>query len=181
MRFVLFLLGLVVGVAGTLAYAMFFNAETSATATRPVLGEAPITVTLGERFLTGVVQRAVNDTATPRGVDVPAANLRVTMRDDVLELHANIEVLGKPASGTAVLRPLLRDGRLEIEVVETNLGSMPLAPIEQLLEDQINQRIASLLEGMPVTVTGVRVDRMRGLILTCDVALDEVAGPPPSS
>lgn len=178
MRFLLFLFGLVVGVAATLAYALFFHAEPSVPATRPVLAEAPLTVTLGERFLTGVVQRAVLD--APRGVDVPPANMKVELRDDRIELHAAIEVLGRPTRGRAVLRPLLQNGKLVMEVVETDLGSFPIQAVEQVLEQQVNARIGSFLDGMPVTFTGVRVDA-RGLTLTCDVDLDAIAGPAPRS
>jgi hypothetical protein len=178
MRFVLFLLGVVLGVAGTLAYGLFVHPEPSVPAARPVLAEAPLTITLGERFLTGVVQRAALD--APRGVDVPPANLRVTPRDGVLELHAAVEVLGNTTSGQAILRPVLRDGRLVMDVVETNLGAFPIAAVEKVLEQQINARIGSLLAGMPVTFTGVRVDAARGLTLTCEVDLDAIAGPPRS-
>src|SRR5688572_22724310 len=130
MRFVVFLLGLILGVAGAIAYMMFFTTEPSATASQPVLGEAPITVSLGERFLTGVVQRAgkVADANAPQGVELSAAKLRVEPRAGVLALHASVQVLGKETTGTALLRPVLKDGKLVIEVVETNLGSLPLQP-----------------------------------------------------
>ncbi|HLL24945.1 MAG TPA: hypothetical protein VK427_22580, partial [Kofleriaceae bacterium] len=177
MRFVTFVFGLIVGVGATLAYVVFFAAPPSATATGGVLAEAPITIALGEQFLTGVFQRS--PIASPQGVNVPPRDLRVVLGNETLELHATIDVLGRPTGGRAVLRPELRDGRLHIEVTDSNLGTLPLGPLDRVLEEQINARLGALLAGMPVTFTGVTVDPARGLTLTCDVDLNRVAGAVP--
>ena len=65
-------------------------------------------------------------------------------------------------------------GRLRIEVVETNLGSIVLPAMDQLLETQINDRVRLLLDGIPVTVTGVAIDPARGLVVTCQVDLERL-------
>jgi hypothetical protein len=90
-----------------------------------------------------------------------------------------VEVLGRATESTATLRPVLRDGHLAIDVVSTNLGNLPLPAMEQVLEKQINARLQSLLEGMAVTITGVKVDRGKGLIITGDVDLDQLEQTPP--
>jgi hypothetical protein len=93
-------------------------------------------------------------------------------------------VLGQSTEGTITPRPVLDAGRLRIEVAETNLGTIQLPAIDQLLEVQISDRIRSLLDGLPVTVTSVGIDPARGLILTCQVdleRLDEASTPSASA
>jgi uncharacterized protein YpmS len=173
MRFVLFLLGLVLGVAGTLAYAMFASAPAAPTVARPIADDAPITVTLGKPFLDALLQRTVLDLP---GVGATPTDLHVEFRDGTISVFADIDVLGRSARGETVLKPVLRDGRLRVEVVETNLGAIPLPAIERVIEDRINARVRSLLAGIPVTFTGATVDHVRGVVVACRVdprALDE--------
>jgi hypothetical protein len=173
MRFVLFLLGIVLGVGGTLAYSILANPAEPVTASAPLPANAPITVTLGEPFLTAVLRRSVLSPA-PVGttaLSVPPSALRAELTDDAIVVHATVDVLGKPTEGTAILRPVLRGGRLAIEVVETNLGDLAIPALEGVLDQQINARLASLLADMPVTFTGVKVTREAGLIVTCQVDL----------
>jgi hypothetical protein len=176
MRLVLFVLGVAIGVAATLAYAVFSHPAKPAPVAQPLPATAPITVTLGERFLTGVLRRGALETP---GVTVPRTALRAELRDDTIVVHANVEVLGRATESTATLRPVLRNGQLAIDVVSTNLGNLPLPAMEQVLEKQINARLQSLLEGMAVTITGVKVDRGKGLIITGDVDLDQLEQTPP--
>ncbi|MEO8705621.1 MAG: hypothetical protein ABI867_36660 [Kofleriaceae bacterium] len=170
MRFFVFVFGIVVGVAATLAYVMF-EAPTPIQAPAALPNDPEITVTLGERFLTEMIRRA--------SVDVPgvtvAPDLRVELRDDTIVVHATVEVLGRPTEGTAVLQPRLRDGHLTMEVIETNVGALPMPATEQVLERAINTRIESLLHGVPVAVTGASVDRAHGLTITCRVTAQHVA------
>jgi uncharacterized protein YpmS len=174
-RFLLLVLGVVLGVAGTVAYGMFV-----ATAPVPVAQlvptRAPMTVTLDESFLTALLQRALADTpaTTVPGVAVPKTQVRAELRGDTIVVHAAVEVLGAPTEGTITMQPVLRDGRLAIDVMETNLGSIVLPAMDRVLDDQINARVHSLLDGMPVTVTGVSIDPARGLVVTCQVDLDQL-------
>lgn len=175
MRIVLFLLGIVLGVGGTLAYSVLANpAEPAVSAPLPT--NAPITVTLGESFLTAVLRRSAITPAPSGapGVAVPASALRAELADDKIIVHATVDVLGKPTESTATMRPVLRDGRLVIDVVETNLGDLSIPALEGVLDQQINARLASLLQGMPVTFTGVKVTRAGGLVVTCQVDLAQL-------
>jgi uncharacterized protein YpmS len=170
-RFFILLFGIVLGVAGTLAYSVLANPPEPVPAAQALPADPPMTVTLGESFLTALVRRGTPPTT---GVSVPPTALRTEVRDDAIVVHANVDVLGKMTSGTAVLRPVLRDGHLKIEVVETNLGDLSIPAMEQVLEQQIDARLKSLLDGMPVTITGVKLERGRGLIVTCNVDLDRM-------
>jgi hypothetical protein len=175
MRFVLFLLGLLLGVAGTLAYAMFAGAPAAQTVTQPPADDAPVTVTLGKPFLDGLLQRTVLELP---GVGATPADLHVELRDGTIAVLADIDVMGRNARGETVLKPVLRDGRLRVEVVETNLGAIPLPAMERVIEDRINTRLRALLAGIPVTFTGVTVDHARGLVVACRVdprVLDDAA------
>lgn len=171
MRFIILLFGIALGVAGTLAYSVFANPPETVPAAQALPADPPITVTLGESFLTALVRRGTPPT---QGVSVPPTALRTEVRDDAIVVHANVDVLGKMTQGTAVLRPVLRDGKLKIEVVETNLGDLSIPAMEQVLEQQIDMRLRMLLEGLPVTITGVKLERGRGLIVTCNVDLERL-------
>jgi uncharacterized protein YpmS len=171
MRFILFVLGIALGIAGTLAYVLFASSAEPAPVAQALPANPSITVTLGEPFLTALVRRGTVETP---GVSVPRTALRAELRDDTIIVHANVEVLGQPTDSSTVLRPLVRNGRLGIDVVETHVGSLPMPAMDQLLDKQINARIASLLDGMPVTITGVKVERDRGLVVSCQVDLDRL-------
>lgn len=162
MRFVLFLFGIAIGVAGTLAYAMFLAPTAQPPVALPLPANPPVTLTLGQNFLTALVRHASH------------SDLRTELKDDAIIVHANMQVLGQSTDGTAELHPVLRDGQLQIDVVGTNVGAVPMPQLQDTVAKQINGRVQSLLEGMPVTITGVHVDRDKGLTITCDVDVDQL-------
>ena len=174
MRVVLLLVGIALGVLGTIAYGMFV-ATPPAPAPQAVIQRAPMTVALDERFLTALMQRAVSEGVVGApGVDVPRTQVHAELRPGLIVVHANVEVLGQPSEGTLTLRPVLQAGRLRIEASDMNLGSINLPAMDQMLEQQINNRLSSLLDGMPVTMTSVGVDPAHGLVVTCQVDLDKL-------
>jgi hypothetical protein len=168
MRLLLLLLGVVLGVAATLAYATFASSP-SITPAEPLPADPQITVVFGERFIAELVRHAIAETP-----NAPTIELTTELRDDAIAIAARVDLLTGRAEGQALLRPILDHGKLKVDVIETTLGAMPVPALEQLLERQINDRIRSLLAGMPVVVSGVRVDRMRGLTVTCRVDLDSL-------
>jgi len=172
MRLLLFLFGIALGVAGTLAYAMFEGTHTPVVAVaQPLPPNPPISIRLGEPFLTGIVRHAAAETP---GVAVPPTQLRTELRDDAIIVHANVDVLGQTTDATATLHPTVRDGQLHIDVVKTSVGTMPVPQLEQMIEKQINTRVQTLLASLPATITGVEIDHAHGLTVTADVDLDKL-------
>lgn len=169
MRVLLLVLGFALGVAATLAYATFANPSERPPATPPQR-HPDLSVTLGNRFLSEIITRSVRETPGLGGTP----ELRVSLRDDAIVVDANVTVLGQRASGTATLRPTIVAGQLRVDIVETSLGMLPMPPLQHVVERQINARIASLLADLPVVFTGARVDRTRGLTVTCQVDLAEL-------
>ena len=174
-----FIVGLVLGVVGTVAYGMFVATPAPpAPVAVAVPAQAPMTITLDQRFLTALVQHAIADeTRAVPGVAVPRTQVRAELRDGLIVVKANVEVLGAPTEGSVSVRPVLRGGKLAMDVVETNLGSITLPAMDRVLDTQINTRLQTLFDGMPVTVTGVGVDPSRGLVVTCQVDLDRLNQP----
>lgn len=174
MRVVLLVIGFLLGVGATLGYGMFV-ATHHVPAPQPIAQRAPMTVTLDESFLTALMQRAaIAETVSAPGVAVPRTQVRAELHDDLIVMHAAVEVLGQSTEGTVSMRPVLSNGKLKIDVVETNLGAISLPAMDDVLARQINDRLGSLLQDMPVTVTGVRVEPYRGLTVTCQVDLEQL-------
>jgi uncharacterized protein YpmS len=170
-RLFLLLLGIVLGVAGTLAYGIFIAADPAPTP-RPVATHAPVTVSLDQSFLTAIVQR--NAAAAP-GVDVPRTQVRAEIVNDTIVVHAAVKVLDQTTDGTVTLRPeLAAGGKLRIDVVSTNLGTIQLPGVDEAIAQQINERLHALLQDLPVVVTGVSVDPVRGLTVTGQVDLQQL-------
>ena len=156
--FLVFVFGIAVGVGGAIAYSSFATAQVTPPAA-PVADNPPISVTLGEPFLTAIVQ------SVPTKLD----NVSVKAEDGVLVVRGTANVLGQPAAASAKLRPVVSGGALHVEVVNTELGELAV-PMEQLLETQLDRRIHALLADMQgVTITGATVTAGRGLVITCNV------------
>jgi hypothetical protein len=172
-RLFLLVFGFVLGVAATLGYGMFVATD-PVPAPQPVATHAPMTVSLDESFLTAIVARNAAETVAAPGVDVPRTQMRVEIVGQNIVVHAAVKVLDQPTDGTVTLRPVLDAGKLRIEVVNTNLGTIKLPALDQVIAQQINDRLRSLLQDLPVTVTGVTVDPVRGLTVTCQVDLQRL-------
>ncbi len=179
-RLILLVIGFVIGVAATLGYGMFVATE-PVPAPRPVATHAPMTVSLDESFLTAIVQRNVASAVAAPGVDVPRTQVRAEIVGQDIVVHAAVKVLDQPTDGTVTLRPVLDAGRLRIQVINTNLGAIKLPAMDEAIAQQINDRLASLLQDLPVTVTGVTVDPVRGLTVTCQVDLQRLEQTPLSA
>lgn len=175
MRLLLFLFGIALGVAATLAYAIFVDGKSAAAVAvaidQPLPANPSISIRLGEPFLTGVVRHAAAETP---GVAVQPTQLNTELRDGTIIVHANVDVLGQVTDANATLRPVVRDGQLHIDVVKTDVGTMPVPGVAQMLEKQINARVQTLLASLPATITGVEIDHAHGLTITCDVDLDKL-------
>ena len=139
-RFLLLIIGIVLGVVGTVAYGMFV-ATPPVPAHRPVPTHAPVTVTLDESFLTAIIQRSFAGAPATNvpGVAVPKTRVRAQLRGDLIIVHASVEVLGAPTSGSVSMRPVLRNGRPALDVVESSLGAIALAM--QLAQEKGNPRV----------------------------------------
>ena len=167
MRFLILVFGIALGIASTLAYAAFANPSHVPAAT-PLESEPQLSITLGQPLVAEIVQRAI---AEAPGLGAKPT-IQVSLKNDAIAVDASIEVLGRRGSGTARLRPTIENGKLRVAIASTSLGTLEL-PVASLLESQINSRIAAIhptLSGMPVTLTGVRIDP-RGLTVTGRVDL----------
>lgn len=171
MRALMLVLGFLLGVASALAYAMFVARPPEVTTPAADITDAPVMVTFDDQVVTGLIRRAAQDS---HDLGVAPASLSAELRDDTIIVHAAVDVLGGRTDGTVVLHPTIVSGKLHVEVVKASLGSMPLPALEQLVEDQIDKRVGALIAGLPITLTGVRVEHSRGLIVECRVDFDHL-------
>ena len=164
---VVLVLGALLGAAAMMAYVVFAGAPLAGPS-EPLPKRPPITLTLGPAFLEQVVKRAAQDAA---GLGLVDDDLRVALRDGELVVSAGIEVMGKRTRGTIVLRPLLERGQLRFDVASTGVGGMPVPKVGEQIERHIDAHVRALLKGMPIVVTGAKVDPKRGLVVTGNVDL----------
>jgi hypothetical protein len=172
-RLLTLLVGIVLGGGAVLLYMLLVPAEPTARVATPVTqappANPPMSVTLGEPFLTALARDALaNAPELP-----PINDVRVESAHGELIVRGTLDVLGNPVAGSATLRPTIDAGELHIEVVRTEFGQLPV-PLERVIEQQINRRLGGLFADLPVTLTGVAVEWRRGMTVTCDVALDQL-------
>ena len=168
MRLFIFIFGIVVGAAGAIAYSLFYRPAPRAVAVvapAPLPSEPALSVTLGPRVIDEVVRVAARDASTA----APAHDVRTEVRNGVIVVEGELELLGQPSHASAVLRPVLEGGQLRVDVVESSVGAMPVPMLEHVLEQQLDSRVRSLMDGVPITLTGVHVDPAHGVTLTADV------------
>lgn len=134
----------------------------------PLPKHPPVTLVLGTPFLQEAVQRAVESAP---GLGIASKDVKVSVRDRELVVSAPVQVVGKTARGSISMRAILEKGQLKFDVTSTGLGGMPLPKIGQTIEQQVDARIRALMKGLPIVVTGAKVDKKRGLVITGDVDL----------
>jgi len=171
-RFLAFLFGIVVGVGGAVAY-MVFTPPADAVTPSKLPPSAPLTVTFGEPLITGLLQRG---SLRIPGASVPPDSLRAEIGDGVLTVRATVDIAGRSSHAKAVVRPVLTRGTLRVEVVEGTLGVLPVPALQQLLDEQVNPRLRTVFAGLPATVTGVALDRERGLSVSAEIDLSRLPG-----
>ncbi len=165
-RLIILFVGFALGVGAMLVYLWQAGAVEPASPAA-LARDAPLSITMGEQFLTAIARRSLG------GSGGPLTAVVVKTDDGVILVEGRAEILGQQRVATARLRPVLREGRLRIEVLSTELADLPV-PMEQGIEDQINMRIRSLLADVPVVFTSVSVLAERGLVVTLRVELDRL-------
>jgi hypothetical protein len=172
-RLLTVLVGVALGGGAVMLYMLLVPAEPTARVA-PSTPQAPpvhppMSVTLGEPFLTAIARDALGNAA-----ELPSIrDVRVESGHGELIVRGTFDVLGNPVAGSATLRPVVDAGELHIEVVRTEFGQLPV-PLERVIEQQINRRLSGLFADLPVSITGVSIGWRRGMTVTCDVALDQL-------
>lgn len=159
--------GALLGAGAMLAYVIFAGPPVAGP-DEPLPKHPPITLALGAPFLEQAIQRAVD--AAP-GLGMSGKDVKVSLRDRELVVSAPVQVVGKTARGSISMRAILDKGQLKFDVTSTGIGGMPLPKIGQTIEQQVDARIRALMKGLPIVVTGAKVDKKLGLVITGDVDL----------
>lgn len=161
------ILGLLLGAAAMMAYVVYEGSPIGGPI-EPLPEHPPVTVAFGAPFLEQVVKRAA---AEAPGLGLSADDLVVSLREGELVVSTQVVVVGKRTRATIVMRPRLERGQLLFDVASTGIGGMPIPKVGQVIEQHVDRHIRALMKGMPIVVTGAKVDRKRGLVVTGDVDL----------
>jgi len=174
MRLVTFILGLLLGAAGAVAYMMFGMPARQPVVTAPLPKDPALTIVFGPGVVDQVIQRGAREAAA----EASAHDVRTELRNGVIVVDGEVELLGQTSHASVELRPVLRAGQLRVDVAQPSVGALPVPvpALEQILERELDTRIHAMLDGMPVTLSGVQVDPVRGVTVTGEVdpaALDQ--------
>lgn len=160
-------LGALLGAGAMLAYFVFAGTPIAGP-DEPLPKHPPITLALGVPFLQQVVERAAEEAPD---VGLSSKDIKVSLRDRDIVVTAPVTLVGKPTRASIILRPAIERGTLKFDVVGSNLGGMPVPKIGELVDKEIDARIRALMNGLPIVVTGAKVDKKRGLVVTGSIDL----------
>ncbi|MDQ6660855.1 MAG: hypothetical protein M3Z24_07810 [Chloroflexota bacterium] len=163
----LFLLGLGLGVGGTLLYALLIAANGQALITPAPSHGGDIVLQVDAGYIAHLVQEDMQSAGLPGtiknvGVKLASGDQMTITGDDDLGL------LGVKHF-TLVIQPIISNCQVQIHVLHADLGGIPVTGFVGLFESQVNQQLQLKTDGLPKGFTycmvAVRTDP-KGLFIT---------------
>ena len=159
----IFVLGIIVGVAGVLLYALSISADQQPLDTPAAPQNGSIVVQVSNAYISQVVQKNLQSSGMPGKVQnvhvqlVHNGPMTVT-GDDVLT------VLGVNTTKhfTILLQPFIQACQLHVRVLRADLSGIPVTGFVATFEEQINQQLqvkaSNLPKGFLYCTVGVRTE-----------------------
>jgi len=161
LSFLLFLLGIMLGILATLFFALFVahnNPHIPATTSTQT---SSLTVQASGAYLTPLVSKDIKASGIPGDV----SNVKVTLtHDDQIQISGNdtitVFVVSVTRPFTFTLQPYIKSCQPQVHLINANFANIPLTNfVPQNYEDQINQEIrlksSDLPSGFTYCATGV--------------------------
>jgi hypothetical protein len=151
MSWAMFLLGIVVGIVGSLGYALFLagGAAPSLATPTPARSSALVlqlsTVYMGELVAKNLVTAGIPGKIERVQVTLTRDGFMTIAGDDVIQ----VLVLSLKTHFSIVLQPLVRACLFQVHILHANLGSIPVTGFAATFEGQINQQLMSQPSSLP--------------------------------
>ena len=162
LSFLLFLMGIMLGILATLFFVLFVAHDNARVATTVSTQTPSLTVQIGKTYLTQLVSSKLKTAGIPGDI----SNVGVILtNDDQIQISGDdsvpLPIIGsitKPLSFT--LQPYIQSCQPRVHLINANFADIPLTNfVPQSYEDQINQEIqlksSDLPPGFTYCATGV--------------------------
>ncbi|GAC1644033.1 MAG: hypothetical protein NVS4B12_08810 [Ktedonobacteraceae bacterium] len=154
LSFLLFLLGIMLGILATLLFILFI-AHDRAPISTPVSTQAPsLTVQLSSNYLTQLVSSKLKTA----GMSGDISNVQVTLTNDNQIVINGDDRFSLPFVSiarpfTLTLQPYIQSCQAHVHLIHADVGNIPVTDFVQRYEDQINQEIQLKAADLPSSFT----------------------------
>ncbi len=163
---VILLVGIFVGIAATLLFALSIGGTRPALST-PTAQGGDIIIQGGIVYTTHLVNNGLRSSGM-----VNASNVQVTMaKGDLITIDGDDQLIfGLTRHFTIVVQPIIRTCQLQMHVISANLSGIPVTQFVATFENRINQQMQSKPSALPggfiYCETSVRTDPLAGIIIS---------------
>lgn len=164
LAFLLFLLGIMLGILATLLFILFIAHDRVPIST-PVSTQAPsLTVQLSSTYLTQLVSSKLKTAGMPGDI----SNVQVTLtNDNQIVINGNdrfsLPFVSITRPFILTLQPYIQSCQAHVHLIHADVGNIPITDFIQRYEDQINQEIqlkaADLPSGFTYCAIGVHTQQ----------------------
>ena len=154
LAFLLFLLGILLGILATLFFVIFVAHDRTPIQTTPSTQPSSVIVQVSNVYLTQLVTGKLKTSGLPgevSNVQVVLTNtnsIQVSGTDTVSVLG-----LGIPTPFSFTLQPYIQSCQAQVHLISADLGNLPVTNFAQTYENQINQDIQLKVSDLPAGFT----------------------------
>ncbi|MDQ2902330.1 MAG: hypothetical protein M3Y81_02095 [Chloroflexota bacterium] len=147
----MFLLGIIIGVAVMLVYALSIAGSDTTLATSAPPAGGDIVVQVGPAYITHLVEKNIQSAGLPGTISA----IRVTLKHGAQMTitgndHYNIVLgFGVTRTFTILLQPFVRACQLQMHVVHIDMDGIPVTSFAQNFEGQLNRQLLVKPSGLP--------------------------------
>ncbi len=144
------LLGVGIGVAAILLYALLIATEGRVLITPLPPPGADIVAQVGPTYITHLVDKDIRASGVPGDIE----NVRVKLvRGDQMTITGDDQLgalgIGVTRHFTIVVQPFVRSCQLQMHVLHADMGGIPVTGFVATFEDQVNQQLQVKPTGLP--------------------------------
>ncbi len=151
LSFLLFLLGIMLGILATLFFILFVAHDRTPIQTTASTQPSSLTVQISNTYLTQLVSGKLKTSGLPGDV----SNVQVVLAsNNLIQVSGtdNVSVFGIgsiPAPFSLTLQPYTQTCQPKVHLIHADLGNIPVTDFTQNYEDQINQAIQLKSSDLP--------------------------------
>ena len=148
--FLLFLLGIMLGVLATLFFILFVAHDRTPIQTAFSTQPSSVTVQVSSGYLTQLVSQKLKTSGL--GGDISNVQVTLTNNNQIQirgEDRLNLVIVGITRPFTLTLQPYTQSCQPKVRLIHADLGNIPVTNFAQNYEDQINQDIQVQSSALP--------------------------------